>query len=104
PTRIALVPPLSVARWLMVAVFLAGVYFFHGFLVPMLAALVIAFASWPIYRDLLARVGGNRTVAATIAILLILTFLVVPIVMAVSYTIGEIGEWFTWAVETNRTG
>ena len=104
PSRIALVPPLSVARWLMVLIFLAGVYFFHGFLVPVLAALVIAFASWPIYRDLLARVGGNRTVAATIAILLLLTFLVVPIIMAVSYTIGEIGDWFTWAVETNRTG
>ncbi|MBI1619520.1 AI-2E family transporter [Aquamicrobium zhengzhouense] len=104
PTRIALVPPLSAARWLLVLVFLAGIYFFHGFLVPVLAALVIGFASWPIYRDLLRRCGGSRPLAATIAIALIVAFLVVPVVMAISYTITEIGVWFTWAVETNRTG
>ncbi|TWG98308.1 putative PurR-regulated permease PerM [Mesorhizobium sp. J18] len=104
PSRIALVPPLSVARWLLVFIILAGIYFFSGFVVPVLAALVIAFASWPLYSDLLRRVGGNRTVAATIAILFILAFLVVPVAIAVSYTIGEIGQWFNWAVETNRVG
>lgn len=104
PNRIALVPPLSAARWLLILVFAAGIYFFHGFLVPVLAALVIGFASWPVYRDILRRCNGNRALAATIAILLILGFLIVPIVIAISYTISEIGVWFTWAVETNRTG
>ena len=104
PNRIALVPPISAARWLLVLVFAAGVYFFHGFLVPVLAALVIGFASWPIYRDILKRCNGNRALAATVAILLILTFLIVPIVLAISYTITEVGVWFNWAVETNRTG
>ncbi|HEU4987837.1 MAG TPA: AI-2E family transporter [Rhizobiaceae bacterium] len=104
PTRTALVPPLSVARWLLVLIIIAGIYFFSGFVVPVLAALVIAFASWPIYSDLLRRVGGNRTIAATIAILFILAFLVIPVAIAVSYTIGEIGQWFNWAVETNRVG
>ena len=104
PSRVALIPPISVARWLIVLIIAAGIYFFHGFLVPVLAALVIAFASWPLYRDLLYRVGGNRAVAATIAIIAILTFLVVPITLAISYTIGEIGVWFDWAVETNRAG
>ena len=103
-SRIGLIPPISAARWLLVAVLAAGIYFFHGFLVPVLAAMVIGFASWPIYRDILRRCGGNRTIAATIAILLILTFLIVPIVIAVSYTITEVGQWFNWAVETNRTG
>lgn len=104
PARHALIPPLSLARWLLVLVIAAGVYFFHGFLVPVLAALVIGFASWPVYRDILRRCGGNRALAATVAILLILAFLVVPLVMAISYTIQEVGIWFTWAVETNRTG
>lgn len=104
PSRIALIPPLSAARWLLVLVIAAGIYFFHGFLVPVLAALVIGFASWPIYRDILRRCGGNRALAASVAIILILTFLIVPIVLAISYTLGEIGQWFTWAVETNRTG
>ncbi|WP_421926072.1 AI-2E family transporter [Neoaquamicrobium sediminum] len=103
-SRIGLIPPISAARWLLVAVLAAGIYFFHGFLVPVLAAMVIGFASWPIYRDILRRCGGNRTIAATVAILLILTFLIVPIVIAVSYTITEVGQWFNWAVETNRTG
>ena len=104
PSRLALIPPMSLARWLLVLIIAAGVYFFHGFLVPMLAALVIGFASWPVYRDILRRCGGNRALAATVAILLILAFLVVPLVLAVSYTFKEVGIWFTWAVETNRTG
>lgn len=85
-------------------VFLAGIYFFHGFLVPVLAALVIGFASWPIYSKLQRNVGGNSTIAATIAITLILAFLVVPITMAVFYTIDEVRQWFMWVVEANRDG
>ena len=67
PMRAALVPPLSAARWLLVLIVAAGIYFFHGFLVPVLAALVIAFASWPLYRRLLTAVDGNRTIGATLA-------------------------------------
>ncbi|CAN7607269.1 AI-2E family transporter [Rhizobium sp. LjRoot30] len=104
PPRAALIPPLSAARWLLVLVFLAGIYFFHGFLVPVLAALVIGFASWPIYSKLQRNVGGNSTIAATIAITLILAFLVVPITMAVFYTIDEVRQWFMWVVEANRDG
>ena len=104
PTRIPLIPPVTAARWLLVLIVVAGIYFFHGFLVPVLAALVIAFASWPIYRRLLVGVDGNRTIAATLAIVLILTFLIVPIFLAGSYAVNEIREWFSWAVETNRHG
>ncbi len=104
PIRSAVIPPLSAARWLLVLIVAAGVYFFHGFLVPVLAALVIAFASWPLYRRLLAAVGGNRTVAATLAILFILTFLVVPIALAGAYASNEVREWVGWAIETNRHG
>ena len=104
PTRIPLIPPVTAARWLLVLIVVAGIYFFHGFLVPVLAALVIAFASWPIYRRLLDGVDGNRTIAATLAIVLILTFLIVPIFLAGSYAVNEIREWFSWAVETNRHG
>lgn len=104
PSRVALVPPISIARWLLILIVAAGVYFFHGFLVPVLAALVIGFASWPIYRRILKLCNDNRALSATVALLLILTFLIVPIVLAMSYTIKEIGIWFTWAVETNRTG
>lgn len=104
PTRAAVIAPLSAARWLLLLVIAAGIYFFHGFLVPVLAALVIAFASWPLYRRLLDAVGGSRTVAATIALLAIIAFLVVPIVLAGSYAVTEIQQWVGWALETNRNG
>ncbi|WP_378952765.1 AI-2E family transporter [Mesorhizobium sp. ANAO-SY3R2] len=102
--RAALVPPLSAARWLLVLIVAAGIYFFHGFLVPVLAALVIAFASWPLYRRLLTAVDGNRTIGATLALLFIIAFLVVPISFASTYAINEIREWGGWAVNTNRHG
>ncbi|MGE0500281.1 MAG: AI-2E family transporter [Rhizobiaceae bacterium] len=104
PARAALVPPLTAARWLLVLILAAGVYFFHGFLAPVLAALVIAFASWPLYTRLLDAVGGSRTVAASIAILMIIAFLVVPIVLAGAYAIEEIRLWIAWAVQTNSVG
>ncbi len=100
----ALVSPVSAARWLLVLVVLAGIYFFHGFVVPVLAALVIAFASWPLYTRLLARVNGRRTLAASIAILLILGFIVGPILFASTYAFHEVRDWIGWAVQTNRVG
>jgi predicted PurR-regulated permease PerM len=103
-TRIALIPPISAARWLLVLVVAAGIYFFHGFLVPVLAALVIGFASWPLYSRLLKRVGGSTTIAATLAIIFILAFLIVPIGIAIAYTIGEVRQWIVWAAEVNRFG
>jgi predicted PurR-regulated permease PerM len=102
--RIALITPISVARWLLVLIGIAAIYFFHGFVVPVLAALVIAFASWPLYRGLLDRIGGNTTLGATLALLFILTFLIVPIGIAISYAVEEIRQWITWAVEANTTG
>ncbi|TWF46355.1 AI-2E family transporter [Neorhizobium alkalisoli] len=104
PSRIALIPPISAARWLLVLVAAAAIYFFHGFLVPVLAALVIGFASWPLYKKLLYRTGGNTTIGATLAIIFILIFLIVPIGIAISYTIGEVRQWIIWAAEVNRFG
>jgi predicted PurR-regulated permease PerM len=102
--RIALITPISVARWLLVLIGIAAIYFFHGFVVPVLAALVVAFASWPLYRRLLNNVKGNTTVGATFAILFILTFLVVPIGIAISYAVDEVRQWIGWALEANRVG
>lgn len=102
--RPAVVPPLTAARWLLVLIVLAGAYFFHGFVVPVLAALVIAFATWPLYRRLLAFSGENRSVAATLALLLILAFLIAPIALVARYAVAETQEWVSWVVAANRTG
>ncbi|WP_102960865.1 AI-2E family transporter [Mangrovicella endophytica] len=100
----ALVRPLSAARWLLVLVLAAAVYFFHGFLVPVLAALVIGFASWPLLRRLRSVLGGRRTLAAAVALLIIIAFLVIPLSLAVSYAVQEVRLWFSWALEVNRHG
>lgn len=103
-SRVALIPSISAARWLLVVIVAAGIYFFQGFLVPVLAALVIGFASWPLYTRLLSRIGGNTTLGASLAIIFIITFLVVPIGIAASFTASEIRQWFAWAVEANHYG
>ncbi|WP_455273074.1 AI-2E family transporter [Rhizobium herbae] len=102
--RSALVGPIAAARWLLVFVLLAGVYFFHGFLVPVLAALVIGFASWPIYRRLLNSIGGNRTIGATIAIIAVISFIVAPISLAAVYAVDEVRDWVAWTIQTNVSG
>ncbi|TNB48790.1 AI-2E family transporter [Martelella lutilitoris] len=102
--RAPLIPSVTAARWLLLGVAIAAVYFFHGFLVPVLAALIIAFASQPVFRDLNRRLGNRRTLSATIAILLILLFLILPIIFAVIYMSRELEAWIAWAAEANRVG
>jgi predicted PurR-regulated permease PerM len=104
PARKPLVGYDSVARWLLVFVLAAGVYFFHGFLVPVLAALVIGFASWPLYKRLRAALGGRDIWSATVALVLVLSFIIVPIVFTTLYAIKEVRVWAAWAIEANRIG
>ncbi|WP_407660707.1 AI-2E family transporter [Kaistia defluvii] len=99
-----MIAPLSAARWLLILIGIAGIYFFHSFVVPVLAALVIAFAGWPIYRRIVGFTGGNRTVAATVALALFTLFLIVPIAIAAWYAIDEVRGLSAWAIQTNRFG
>ncbi len=102
--RGALIPPLVLARWLILLIVLACVYFFHGFLVPVLAALIIGFASWPIYRRVLGALNGNRTLAASLMIAVIVLFILIPILMALSYATNEARSLIGWVVATNANG
>lgn len=92
------------AKMLLVLLIIAGVYFFHSFLVPILAALVIGFASWPLYRRIRSGIGGSDTLASTISILLVMTFLVVPISLAALYAFHEALVWVEWIMATNKNG
>ena len=99
-----LLPPNLIARWLLFLVLAAGVYFFRGFLVPVLAALIIGFASWPLYARLVRACHGSTTAAATFAILAIIALLVIPIAVALAYAIDEVQIWAEWLVHANRNG
>ena len=97
-------PANPVARWLLILILAAGVYFFHSFLVPVLAALIIGFASWPLYKRLVRICGGHTTVAASIALTTVLLVLVIPLSMALSYAANEITSSVAWLAEANRQG
>ncbi|OLO06813.1 AI-2E family transporter [Salinicola sp. MH3R3-1] len=94
----------SVARWLLVLVMVAGVYFFIDFLIPVLAALIICLASWPLYRRLLASCGQRKTLAASIALGLIILCLVIPMVLASTYAFQELKGWVGWLMVANQHG
>ncbi len=104
PTRMALIPPLWAARWIILLIVLVSIYFFHGFLVPVLAALIVGFASWPLYRHVIRLANGNRTLAASIMIAAIVMFLVVPALFIGGYAVQEVRMLYQWAVATNAAG
>lgn len=93
-----------IARGLLLLLIVAGVYFFKGFVVPVLAALVVGFASWPLYQRVVARCGGNTTLAAALALLVVLLVLVVPLSLAVHYALQEARSFVNWLLEANRYG
>ena len=99
-----LLPVPLLVRLLLLLVLAAAVYFFSGFLVPVLAALIIGFASWPIYARLVNRLGGKTILAATASLLLILTVLVIPLSLALYYAISEASNFLAWLLKANREG
>ncbi|MCE6967891.1 AI-2E family transporter [Cereibacter sphaeroides] len=103
-SRKPLITDISAARWLLLLVLAASAYFFHGFLVPVLAALIIAFASWPLLLRLEHGLHISRGVAGALLVVMIVSFLVIPVMMALVYAFGELQVWIGWAINTNSVG
>ncbi len=99
-----LITDLSAARWLLFAILAASIYFFYGFIVPVLAASVIAVASWRLRERAIHRMGMGRTTAASVMVLTLVCFLVVPIVLALIYAVRELRVAINWAIRVNTTG
>lgn len=93
-----------VARLLLFLLLAAGVYFFSGFVVPVLAALIIGFASWPLYSKWVKVCGGRTTLAASAALIFIVLVLVVPLSMALYYSVNEARHLLAWLLSANRQG
>ena len=96
--------PALIARVLLLLVIAAGVYFFRGFLVPVLAALIIAFASWPLYERLVLLCRGRTGLAASVALLTVVVGLVVPLSLALHFALQEATAFVRWLLEANRVG
>lgn len=97
-------PPYLIARWLVVIVLLVGLFFLKDFLIPALGALVIGLASWPLYRKLLVRCCYRYTLAATLALLMFISILLIPLSLALSFVIQEASSFIIWALVVNREG
>jgi len=97
-------PAYLVVRGLLILLLLAAVYFFSGFILPVLAALIIGFASWPFYEKLVRLCHGRTALAATIALLMVIGVLVVPLSMALSYAVNEAMTFIDWLLRANRVG
>lgn len=97
-------PAFLIARWLLLLLLAAGAYFLQGFLVPVLAALIIGLAAWPLYKHLVVRCNGRTAFAATLALLAVILVLVVPLSLALSFAIQEASSFITWALAANRYG
>jgi len=94
----------TVARVLLVLVLVAGVFFFSGFAVPVLAALIICFASWPLFLRLCEACNHRTILASSIAVSLILLCLIIPISVAIAYAFHEVSDWITWFHAANQRG
>lgn len=102
--RRPLITDMAAARWLLLFVLAASIWFFHGFIVPVLAATVIAFASWPLLRLIERRLACGRILAASVMVLMIIGFIVAPVTYAMVYAVGESQSWISWAIAVNQKG
>ncbi|MCJ8139406.1 AI-2E family transporter [Falsirhodobacter halotolerans] len=89
---------------MLLLVLIAAVYFFHGFLVPVLAAMIISFASWPVFCRVRTRFGISSLLAATLFIAVIVLFLVTPLTLALIYAFQELQSWIAWLFQVNAEG
>lgn len=93
-----------VAKCLIVLIILTGVYFFHGFTIPILAAMIIGFATWPTYIQL-TRVCNNKTwISASVMITLITVMIIVPFLWLCHYLFTEAQFGIEWIKALNRYG
>lgn len=97
-------PPFLIARWLLLLVILAGLFFLKGFIIPVLGAFIIGLASWPVYKKILQTFNGRSLVAATIAILIVIGVIILPLSFALSYVIKEAISFVVWLLAANRDG
>lgn len=97
-------PPFLIARWLLFLLILAGLFFLKGFIVPVLGALIIGLASWPAYKKLRNYFAGRDILSATVALLIVIGVIIVPLTFALTFVIKEASSFVIWALAANRYG
>lgn len=98
------VPSYLIARLLLIILVLTAMYFFVGFLVPVLAALIICFASWSFYEKLHGFCRQRSLLSASLATILVIITIIVPLTLVLSLAVEEIRSWIGWLLEANQQG
>lgn len=97
-------PAYLIARWLLLLVVLAAIYFLSGFLLPVLAALIIGLATWPVFRRIVNACNGRTMLAASLSLLTVVIVIIVPLAFALTYAVHEASNFIAWALAANRHG
>lgn len=97
-------PPFLIVRWLLFLVVLAGLFFLKDFIVPVLGALIVGLASWPAYKKILNRFQGRSILSATVAILIVIGVIILPLSFALSFVIKEASSFVIWLLAANKHG
>lgn len=96
--------PSNVAFFLLICLLACSVYFFWHFTVPVLAAGILCFASWPLYRriELIFKPGSLLAPVSMLSIWLIA--LVLPLTYVGVQTVQEAQHFIGVIAESNRMG
>ncbi|AGA64451.1 hypothetical protein B488_04590 [Liberibacter crescens BT-1] len=100
----AILRPLVIARWIIILIVLGAVYFFQGFFVPILTALVIGIASWPLHKRIVIKTGGCSNISSVISLSLIFIILIIPISFMIFHTVIELQQLIPLMIEANSKG
>lgn len=88
PTRPFFLSPeiLRPAALVLVTVLITMIFFgmIRGFLISLIMAAIVAELSRPMYRHIREAIGGRRTIAAAITLVLILTLIILPVFLVAS--------------------
>ena len=93
-----------VAKWIIILILVLGVFFFHGFLLPGLGAMIITFVTWRPYTELVRFCRGNTMIASSLATAFIVLVIIIPFFWLVHYLYGEVILLRMWLIEANTTG
>ncbi|MFV0256435.1 AI-2E family transporter [Candidatus Liberibacter solanacearum] len=96
--------PQRIMRWTIIFIVLACIYFLKGFFAPVLTALIIGFASWPIYSLFISKEEKSFTLEATIATLTIILLFIIPLLFFSYYTTLEIKNLASYVALVNEKG
>ena len=74
------------------------------FLLAILWAAIIALASWPMHRKILARLGGRATLSAAVSTLVIAISLVAPMVLLAIHLLIDVNAIVAYLLEADAMG